>query len=138
MRHQNVCFYLISIINSFVERPLVSASGLSTITGSLSTKITSLSMKITSLPMKITSLPMKISSLSTKITHCSTITRSLSTKITHCSTPLRKSRFFCRILSDIRLPSQKSPISSGFFCCKSIYNAEKRNIPHISHISHVN
>ena len=127
-----------------MERPLVSASG-------LSTKITSLSMKITHCSTKITSLSMITRSLSTKITHCSTkitslsmITRSLSMKITHCSTPLRKSRFFCRISSDIRpphppstLPSQKSPISSGFFCRKYIYIVKKENIPHISHISHV-
>ena len=154
-----VCFYLISIINPFVERPLVSASGLSTkithcstkitslsmITRSLSTKITHCSTEITHCSTKITHCSTKITHCSTKITHCSMKITSLSMKITHCSTPLRKSRFFCRILSDIRpphppsaLPSQKSPISSGFFCCKSIYNAEKRNIPHISHISHVN
>ena len=59
--------------------------------------------------MKITHCSTKISSLSTKITHCSTKISGLSTKITslsmkitHCSTPLRKSRSFCRILSDIR------------------------------------
>ena len=56
MRHQNVCFYLIYIINPFVERPLAETSGLSTKISSLSTKITSLSTKITSLSTKITSI----------------------------------------------------------------------------------
>ncbi len=76
MRHQNVCFYLIYIINPFVERPLVSASGLST--------------KISSLSMKITHCSTKISSLSTKITHCSTKISSLSTKITSLSTEISR------------------------------------------------
>ena len=80
-------FYLIYMINPFVERLLVSASGLST---------------------KITSLSTKITHCSTKITHCSTKISGLSTKITHCSTPLRKSRFFCRIL--IRHPPSSSAL----------------------------
>ncbi len=85
MRHQNVCFYLISIINPFVERPLVSASGLSTkisglstITGSLSTKITSLSTITGSLSTKITSLSTKISGLSMKMNGLSTISNKKS------------------------------------------------------------
>ncbi len=80
MRHQNVCFYLISIINPFVERLLVSASGLSTEISSLSTetthcstKISGLSTKTTHCSMKITSLSMKISSLSMKIPSIGTI-----------------------------------------------------------------
>ena len=101
MRHQNVCFYLIYIINPFVERPLVSANGLST----------------------------KITSLSTKITHCSTKISSLSTKITSLS---------MKLPCNNPLIFQKSPISSGFFCRKYIYIVKKENIPHISHISHVN
>ena len=75
---------------------LVFTGSLSTITKSLSTKITHCSTKITS--------------LSTKITHCSTKISGLSTRITHCSTPLRKSRFFCRILSDIRPPYPPSAL----------------------------
>ena len=77
----------------------------------------------------ISGLSMKITSLSTEITHCSTITRSLSTKITHCSTPLRKSRFFCRILSDIRLPFAKIPDFIGIFCRKYIHIVKKKLIP---------
>ena len=87
---------LISIINPFVERLLVSASGLSTKISGLSTKISGLSTRITHCSMKIT--------------HCSTRISSLSTRITHCSTPLRKSRFFCRILSDIRPPYPPSAL----------------------------
>ena len=90
---------LISIINPFVERLLVSASGLST----------------------------EISSLST-------ITSGLSTKISGLSAST-SSVFLAGFYP---ASAQKSPISSGFFCRNSIYNAEKRNIPHISHISHVN
>ena len=66
-------------------------SSLSTITRSLSTITRSLSTKISGLSMKISSLSMKI---------------------THCSTPLRKSRSFCRILSDIRA---KIPDFIGIF-----------------------
>ena len=65
MRHQNVCFYIIYIINPFVERPLVSASGLSTKISGLSMKITHCSTKISSLSTKITSLSMKIPSIGT-------------------------------------------------------------------------
>ena len=63
---------LISVINPFVERLLVSASGLSTkisglstITSGLSTKITHCSMIISSLSTKITSLSKKIPSIGT-------------------------------------------------------------------------
>ena len=71
-------------------------------TRSLSTKISGLSTITRSLSTKISGLSTITRSLSTKIS-------GLSTKITHCSTPLRKSRFFCRILSDIRLPLAKIP-----------------------------
>ena len=110
----------------------------STITRSLSTKITHCSTITKSLSTKITHCSTITSSLSTKITHCSTKINSLSTKITHCSTPLRKSRFFCRILSDIRLPSQKSPISSGFSAVNIyIYCRKKINIQHLRHLQHL-
>ena len=49
-------FYLIYMINLFVERLLVSASGLSTKITSLSTKITHCSTKISGLSMKIPSI----------------------------------------------------------------------------------
>ena len=78
-------------------------------------KISSLSMKISSLSTITSGLSTKISSLSTITSGLSTKINSLSTKITHCSTPLRKSRSFGLISNPTSaLPSQKSPISSGF------------------------
>jgi hypothetical protein len=56
---------LISIINPFVERLLVSASGLSTKISSLSTITSGLSTKITHCSTKISSLSMKIPSIGT-------------------------------------------------------------------------
>ena len=101
----------------------------------LSTKISSLSMITSGLSTKISGLSTITSGLSTKISSLSTITSGLSTKITHCSTPLRKSRSFGRISDPTSaLPSQKSPISSGFFCRKYIYIVKKNNTQHLQHL----
>ena len=105
------------------------------ITSGLSTKISGLSMKISSLSMITSGLSMKMNGLSMKKNGLSMSAVGLRPLVGFLIR--HPPSLFRHPPSSSALPSQKSPISSGFFCRKYIYIVKKRDIPHIPHISHV-